>query len=56
MVANVMKSNLSGDLKRGTLWKSLIRLSWSIDVEINGEWPWQRARFHKGEPPGPDEV
>ena len=31
-------------------------LSWSIDVEINGKWPWQRARFHKGEPPGPDEV
>lgn len=31
-------------------------LSWSIDVEINGEWPWQRTRFHKGEPPGPDEV
>ncbi len=31
-------------------------LSWSIDVEINGEWPWQRARFHMGEPPGPDEV
>ena len=31
-------------------------LSWSIDVEINGEWPWQRVRFHKGEPPGPDEV
>lgn len=31
-------------------------LSWSIDVEINGEWPWQRGRFHKGEPPGPDEV
>ena len=31
-------------------------LSWSIDVEINREWPWQRARFHKCEPPGPDEV
>ncbi len=31
-------------------------LSWSIDVEINGEWPWQRARFHEGEPPSPDEV
>ena len=25
-------------------------LSWSLDVEINGEWPWQRSRFHKGEP------
>ena len=31
-------------------------LSWSIDVEINGEWPWQRGRLHKGEPPGADEV
>jgi uncharacterized membrane protein len=31
-------------------------LSWSIDVEINGEWPWHRARFHKGEPPGKDEL
>ena len=31
-------------------------LSWSIDVEINGEWPWHRARFHRGEPPAPDEV
>jgi uncharacterized membrane protein len=31
-------------------------LSWSIDVEINGEWPWQRARLHKGESPGRDEV
>jgi hypothetical protein len=31
-------------------------LSWSIDVEINGAWPWQRAQFHKGEPPGQDEV
>ncbi len=27
-------------------------LSWSLDVEINGEWPWQR----KGKPPGPDEL
>ena len=24
-------------------------LSWSLDVEINGEWPWQRTRLHKGE-------
>ena len=31
-------------------------LSWSIDVEINGEWPWQRARLRKGELPGPNEV
>jgi uncharacterized membrane protein len=31
-------------------------LSWSIDVEINGEWPWQRTRLHQGEPPGSDEV
>ncbi len=22
-------------------------LSWSLEVEINGEWPWQRSRFHK---------
>jgi uncharacterized membrane protein len=25
-------------------------LSWSLEVEINGEWPWQRSRLHKGEP------
>ena len=31
-------------------------LSWSLDVEINGEWPWQRTRLHKGEPPGSDEL
>ncbi len=31
-------------------------LSWSLEVEINGEWPWQRTRLHQGEPPGPDEV
>src|SRR6266480_6588661 len=31
-------------------------LSWSLEVEINGEWPWQRSRFHKGEPPGPNEL
>ena len=31
-------------------------LSWSLDVEINGEWPWQRTRLHKGEPPGPGEL
>jgi uncharacterized membrane protein len=22
-------------------------LSWSLEVEINGEWPWQRSRLHK---------
>ena len=31
-------------------------LSWSLDVEINGEWPWQRSRFHKDEPPSPNEL
>ncbi len=31
-------------------------LSWSLEVEINGEWPWQRLRFHKGEPPDPNEL
>jgi uncharacterized membrane protein len=31
-------------------------LSWALEVEINGEWPWQRSRFHKGEPPGPNEL
>ena len=31
-------------------------LSWSLEVEINGEWPWQRTRLHKGEPPGADEL
>jgi uncharacterized membrane protein len=31
-------------------------LSWSLDVEINGEWPWQRTRLHKGEAPGADEL
>jgi uncharacterized membrane protein len=31
-------------------------LSWALDVEINGEWPWQRTRLHKGEPPGADEL
>ena len=31
-------------------------LSWSLEVEINGQWPWQRSRFHKGEPPGPNEL
>jgi uncharacterized membrane protein len=31
-------------------------LSWSLEVEINGEWPWQRSRLHKGEPSGPNEL
>ena len=31
-------------------------LSWALEVEINGEWPWQRTRFHKGEPAGADEL
>ncbi len=31
-------------------------LSWSLEVEINGEWPWQRLRFHKGEPADPNEL
>jgi uncharacterized membrane protein len=31
-------------------------LSWALVVEINGEWPWQRLRFHKGEPPDPNEI
>ncbi len=31
-------------------------LSWSLEVEINGEWPWQRSRLHKGEPANEDEL
>jgi uncharacterized membrane protein len=31
-------------------------LSWSLDVEINGEWPWQRSRLHKGELPSANEL
>ena len=31
-------------------------LSWSLEVEINGEWPWQRYRLHKGEPANKDEL
>ena len=31
-------------------------LSWALEVEINGEWPWQRSRLHKGEPPRSDEL
>ena len=31
-------------------------LSWSLEVEINGEWPWQRYRLHKDEPANKDEL
>jgi uncharacterized membrane protein len=31
-------------------------LSWSLEVEINGEWPWQRSRFHKSEFPDKNEL
>jgi len=31
-------------------------LSWSLEVDINGEWPWQRSRLHKGEPANKDEL
>ena len=31
-------------------------LSWSLEVEINGEWPWQRSRLHKGEPSEPNKL
>jgi uncharacterized membrane protein len=31
-------------------------LSWSLEVEINGEWPWQRSRFHKSEFPDQNEL
>jgi uncharacterized membrane protein len=31
-------------------------LSWSLEVEINGEWPWQHSRLHKGEPENKDEL
>lgn len=31
-------------------------LSWSLQVEIDGEWPWQRTRLHKGEPPDANEL
>jgi len=31
-------------------------LSWSLEVEINGEWPWQRSRFHKNEFPDKNEL
>ncbi|HEY6408603.1 MAG TPA: hypothetical protein VIY29_14145 [Ktedonobacteraceae bacterium] len=31
-------------------------LNWSLEVEINGEWPWQHSRLHKGEPENKDEL
>lgn len=31
-------------------------LSWSIEVEITGEWPWKRSRFHKNETPELNEL
>jgi uncharacterized membrane protein len=31
-------------------------LSWSLEVEINGEWPWQRFRSHKDLPTDPEEL
>ena len=31
-------------------------LSWALEVEINGEWPWQHTRLHKGEQPGANEL
>ena len=31
-------------------------LSWSLEVEIDGEWPWNRAKLHKGQPADPNEL
>jgi uncharacterized membrane protein len=31
-------------------------LSWSIEVEITGEWPWKRSRFYKSETPDLNEL
>lgn len=31
-------------------------LSWSLEVEINGEWPWQHTRIHKDLSPDPDRL
>ncbi len=31
-------------------------LSWSIEVEIAGEWPWQRSRLYKSETPDLNEL
>src|SRR2546421_5100613 len=39
-------------------WVVLVRtfLSWALEVEINGEWPWQRLRFHRNESPDPNQL
>ena len=31
-------------------------LSWSIEVEITGEWPWKRSRFYKATPADSNEL
>jgi len=31
-------------------------LSWSLEVEIDGVWPWNRAKLHEGQPPDPNEL
>ena len=31
-------------------------LSWSIEVEITGEWPWKRSRFYKSASPDLNEL
>ena len=31
-------------------------LSWSLEVEINGEWPWRRARREAAPPVAPDDL
>lgn len=31
-------------------------LSWSLEVEINGEWPWRRARTAPTPPVAPDDL
>ena len=31
-------------------------LSWSLEVEIDGVWPWDRAKLQKGQPPDPNEL
>jgi uncharacterized membrane protein len=31
-------------------------LSWSLEVEIDGVWPWDRARLQKGQPADPNEL
>jgi hypothetical protein len=31
-------------------------LSWSLEVEIDGLWPWDRAKLQKGHPADPNEI